>query len=73
MEEYHVVKKEIRRTFKVGMFVKSSEDYEFKITEMRENDDPFMWDAITLRNRSGEIEIASNDLLFYTIIDKVKV
>ena len=68
MEEYHVVKKEVRKRFKVGMRVADSEGNEFVITEFRKNDDPFMWDGIVLKSRSGEIEIASNDLLFYTLV-----
>jgi len=70
MEEYLIIKERIRKSFEVGMSVIGHGDNEFKITEIRENDDPFMWDAITLRNRSGEIEIASNDLQFFTIINK---
>jgi len=53
--------------FKVGMWVVDSEGNEFKITEIRENNNPFMWDAVTLKNRRGEKEIASIDLQFYTI------
>lgn len=55
--------------FKVGMWVVDSEGNEFKITEIRENKDAFMWDAVSLWSSRGEKEIASNDLQFYTIRD----
>ena len=67
MKKYIKVKKYIRKLFKVGMWVVDSGGNEFKITEMRENNDPFMWDAISLWSPRGEIEIASSDLQFYTI------
>jgi hypothetical protein len=61
------IKDYTRSNFKVGMWVVDSEGNEFKITEIRENKDVFMWDAVSLWSPRGEIEIASGDLRFYTI------
>ena len=66
------LKKYLREAFEVGMMVIDSDGNEFRISEMRENDDVFMWDAVSLKNRSGEIEIASVDLQFYNIRNEVK-
>jgi hypothetical protein len=56
--------------FKVGMWVADSEGNEFKITEWKVAQDEFHYDGVTLKNRRGEKEIASNDLQFYIIVDR---
>ena len=55
------------KKFKVGMWIIDSEGNEFKITEWKDAQDKFHYDGVTLWNRRGEKEIASNDLQFYTV------